>query len=79
MISLTARFITSNLSSYPAGLFGQVGSPANGVNMTATDTTLRMREFKLFQDLMYSHAGIRLSEKKHSLVQNRLRKSYNFV
>lgn len=35
---------------------------------------LSQRDFKLFQELMYEKAGIHLSEKKHQLVQSRLRK-----
>lgn len=42
--------------------------------MYNADLVLKNSEFKLFQELMYSHAGIRLAAKKHSLVQNRLRK-----
>jgi len=42
--------------------------------VVASDITLKMREFKLFQDLMYSHAGIALSDMKHALVQSRLKR-----
>lgn len=35
---------------------------------------LKPHELKLFQELMYTHAGVKLSDAKHLLVQNRLRK-----
>jgi len=42
--------------------------------VTAPEVTLQDSELRLFQDLMYREAGIRLADAKHSLVQSRLRK-----
>ncbi|OVE81443.1 hypothetical protein BVY04_03310 [bacterium M21] len=38
------------------------------------DMTLTMPEFQLYQALMYKLAGVRLSDRKHALVQARLKK-----
>ena len=44
------------------------------VECSNEEIQLKPAEFKLFQTLMYDHAGIRLSERKQILVQSRLRK-----
>jgi chemotaxis protein methyltransferase CheR len=42
--------------------------------LTTDEIRLTPSEFRLFQELMYRHAGVRLGPTKHTLVQNRLRK-----
>lgn len=44
------------------------------MSATAPDVSLQDSELRLFQDLMYREAGIRLADAKHNLVQSRLRK-----
>lgn len=43
------------------------------------EAVLKPSEFKLFKEMIYNHAGISLTDTKHSLVQNRLRKRLRFL
>ncbi|MBF0101211.1 MAG: protein-glutamate O-methyltransferase CheR, partial [Desulfobacterales bacterium] len=46
----------------------------NGLHLEFKPHELKPKESRLFQDLVYKIAGIRMDDRKHALIQNRLRK-----